>query len=102
MLFQLDSRQFWIFPGRPWWLIRIDWGVLPGVQVRISVLTDICHRGCAYTVPQTVQRHGVYSAAYGTVHYKEPLKSFEIRVGHESRLRASFCRDIAMIVQKAT
>ena len=27
-------------------------------------------------------RHGVYSAAYGTVHYKEPLKSFEIRVGH--------------------
>ena len=31
---------------------------------------------------QTVQRHGVYSAAYGTVHYKEPLKSFEIRVGH--------------------
>ena len=31
---------------------------------------------------QTVQIHGVYSAAYGTVHYKEPLKSFEIRVGH--------------------
>ena len=30
----------------------------------------------------TVQRPGVYSAAYGTVHYKEPLKSFEIRVGH--------------------
>ena len=25
---------------------------------------------------------GVYSAAYGNVHYKEPLKSFEIRVGH--------------------
>ena len=35
---------------------------------------------CAYTVLQTVQRPGVYSAAYGTVHYKEPLKSFEIRV----------------------
>ena len=33
---------------------------------------------------QTVQRHGVYSAAYGTVHYKEPLKSFKIRVGHMS------------------
>ena len=33
-------------------------------------------------VLQTVQRHGVYSAAYGTVHYKEPLKSFERRVGH--------------------
>ena len=28
-----------------------------------------------------IQRHGVYSAAYGTVHCKEPLKSFEIRVG---------------------
>ena len=39
-----------------------------------------CHR--AYTVLQTVQRHGLYSAAYGTVHYKEPSKSIEIRVGH--------------------
>ena len=44
--------------------------------------SDICHRGCAYTVLQTVQNHEVYNAAYGTVHYKEPLKSFEIRVGH--------------------
>ena len=43
---------------------------------------DISHRGCAYTVLQTVQRHGVCSAVYGTVHYKEPLKSFEIRVEH--------------------
>ena len=51
-------------------------------QVRIPVGPDICHCGCAYTVLQTVQRPGVYSAAYGTVHYKEPLKSFEIRVGH--------------------
>ena len=49
---------------------------------------DICHCGCAYTVLQTVQRHGVYSDAYGTLHYKEPLKWF--------------CRYIAMIVQKAT
>ena len=53
-----------------------------GYQVRIPVGTDICHRGCAYTVLQNVQRHGVYSAAYGTMHYKEPLKSFKIRVGH--------------------
>ena len=43
---------------------------------------DICHRGCAYTVLITVQRHGVYSAAYGTVYYKKTLKSFEIIVGH--------------------
>ena len=31
---------------------------------------------------QAVKRPGVYSAAYGNVHYKEPLESFEIRVGH--------------------
>ena len=52
-----------------------------GYQVRIPVGTDICHRGCAYTALQTVQRDGVYGAAYGTVHYKEPLKSFKIRLG---------------------
>ena len=51
-------------------------------QVQIPVGTDICHRGCAFTVLQTVQRPAVYSAADGTVHYKEPWKSFEIRVGH--------------------
>ena len=51
-------------------------------QVRIPVERNICHRGCAYTVLQTVQRHGVYSAAYGTVQFKELLKSLEIRVGH--------------------
>ena len=53
-----------------------------GYQARIPGGTDICHRGCAYTVIQTVQRQGVYSAAYGTLYYEEPLKSFEIRVGH--------------------
>ena len=36
--------------------------------------TDICHRGCAYTVFQTVRRHGVVSAVYSTVHFeKKPL-----------------------------
>ena len=39
-------------------------------------------RGYAYTVLKTVQRHGVYSAVYGTVHFEKPLKSFEIREGH--------------------
>ena len=53
-----------------------------GYQVRVPVRPDICNRVSAYTVLQTVQRHGVDSAAYGTVHYKEPLKSFEIRAGH--------------------
>ena len=55
-------------------------------QARIPVGTDICHRGCAFAVLQTVQRHGVYRAAYDTVHYKEPLKTFEIRVGHSPRV----------------
>ena len=43
-------------------------------HVRIPVGPDICHCYFAYTVLQTVQRPGVYSAAYGTVQYKEPLK----------------------------
>ena len=51
-------------------------------QFRIPVVPDIRHRGCAYTVLQTVQRPGVYSSAYGTVHYKETLKSFKIKVEH--------------------
>ena len=63
--------------GRPRWLIRIDWGLSSMYEVRIPVGPDICHRDCAYAVLQTVQMPGVYSVAY-----KEPLKSFEIRVGH--------------------
>ena len=51
-------------------------------NLEVPVGPDICHRDFAYTVLQTVQRPVVYSAAYGTVHYKEPLKSFEVRVGH--------------------
>ena len=69
--------------------------------VRIPVGSDICHRACAYTVLQTVQKPGVCSAVYGSVYYKETLKSFE-NSRALSRLRASFCRHIAMIVQKAT
>ena len=45
--------------------------------VRIPVEWDVRHRVCAYTVFQTVQRAGVCSAVCGTVHYKEPLKSFD-------------------------
>ena len=55
---------------------------------------DICHRGWAYTVLQTVQRPGVY----GTVHYKEPLKSFEIGVGHSPAsgfFLSRYCHDCA-------
>ena len=68
---------------------------------RIPNGSRICHRGCAYTLFQTVQMPGVCSYIYGTVYYKEALKSFE-KSRALSRLRASFCHDIAMIVQKAT
>ena len=77
-----------------------DWGLQPVVtrlesrSGRIFVIVV-----CAYTVLQTVQRHGVYSAAYGTVHNKEPLKSFEIRVGHivpaSGFLLSRYCHDCA-------
>ena len=46
-------------------------------RVRIPTGSDVCHRGCAYTVLQTVQMPVVCSAVYDTVHYKEPLKSFD-------------------------
>ena len=39
---------------------------------------------CIYSAPNCSKAWSVYSAAYATVYYKEPLKSFEIRVGHSS------------------
>ena len=45
--------------------------------VQILVGSGVSHRGCAYSVFQTVQRHGVCSEVYGTLHYKEPLKLFD-------------------------
>ena len=39
---------------------------------------------------------------YSNVQYEESLKSFEIRVGHSPGFGLPFCRDKAMIVQKAT
>ena len=44
---------------------------------------------------------GMRNAVYGTVNHKEPLKSFDKNRVY-SRLRASFFRDIVMIVPKAT
>ena len=43
----------------------VTWG--KGYQVRITVGPDICHRGGAYIVLQTVQMPGVYSVSYGTM-----------------------------------
>ena len=72
-------------------------------HVRIPVVgPDIYHCGCAYTVPQTVHRPGACSAAYGTVHYKEPLKSFEIRVGHSPDFGLPSVAILLLLVQKAT
>ena len=65
-------------------------------QVRFLFGPDICHRGCAYTVLQTVQKNEVYSAVYGTLHYQETLKSFEIRVG-QSPGSGLPCGDIASV-----
>ena len=94
---RLDTRSCRPAPMAHSYLLGfVTWGY----QARIPVGSNICLHGCAYTVFQTVQRHGVYSAAYGTVHYKEPLKSFEIRVGHSPGF--GLPSDIAMIVQKAS
>ena len=43
-------------------------------QVQIRVGPEICHCGGVYTVLRSVQRHGVYSAAFVTVHYKKNLE----------------------------
>ena len=77
--FVILSEQAWPAPmAHSYRLGLITWRY----HVRIPVGPDICHRGCAYTVLQTVQMPRMYSAAYDTVHYKEILKSCEIRVGH--------------------
>ena len=64
--------------SRGYKLRRYEWTKFLQAQGLIPVGPDICHRGCAYTVLQ----NGMYSAVYDTVLYKEPLQSFEIRVGH--------------------
>ena len=58
--------------------------------------SDVCYRGCAYTVLQTVQMSGVCSDVYGTVHYKESLKLFD-----KSRAYSLLLSRYAMIMQKA-
>ena len=46
-------------------------------SVRIPARSDVCHRGWEYRVLQTVQMPGFCSAVCATVHYKEPMKSFD-------------------------
>ena len=53
-----------------------------GEIVDTIILLTMTHTIYCIAQVLSVQRPGVYGAAYGTVYYKEPLKSFEIRVGH--------------------
>ena len=69
------------------------WQTLKQHYVDVSCLLET-ELFSEFEVLQTVQMPGVCSAVYDTVHYKDPLKSFY--------KRKAFCRDIAMIVQKAT
>ena len=75
---------------QPQWSIRSGCGSkLRGTELESR--SDVSYRDCGYTVLKTTQINEVCSAVYGTVHYKEALKSFV-------KSRVSFCRDIAMIV----
>ena len=68
-------------------LVPVTWRYQ--VRIPVSMVTpDICHRGYMiyhlYSAPNCFLKawSSLQSAAYGTVHYKEYLKLFEIRVGH--------------------
>ena len=77
------------------------WLEIQRYWVRIPTGSDVYYRGCSYTVLQTVQMPWVCSVVYSTVHCKEPFKLFDKSWAY-SRLQASFCHKIAMIVQNAT
>ena len=82
--------------SRPRWLIRSGCGSKFRVYWYLILAgLAVCHQGCAYTMLQIVQRPGVCSADYGSVYYKKNLKSFD-KSRAQSRLRASFCRDITI------
>ena len=42
-----------------------------------TLVSDVCHCGCAHTVLKPFQMPGVCSDVCGTVHYKDPLKLFD-------------------------
>ena len=88
------SHALWAGPDD-----SFDHAVARNSEVRNG--TDVCHWGCPYAVLQTVQRYGVCSAVYGTMYNKEPFVSVD-KSREQSPLWASPCRDIAMIMQKAT
>ena len=66
----LDQHVVIIVIAWPRWLIRIDWAcnpVIPGSNPGRAGYLSLWL--CIYFF-KTDQRHGVCSAAYGTVHYK--------------------------------
>ena len=78
LLCKAERQYLLIFQVSRYCLLSLQRRVLAkGYWARIPAGSNICHRGCAYTVLETVQRPGVYNAVYGTVHYKEPLKSLD-------------------------
>ena len=66
------------------------WPEAQGYLVQILVGSDVSLRGCAYTLLQTVQKHGVC-----TVHYKEPLKLFDKTRAYSPFLLSRYCHDCA-------
>ena len=52
------------------------------------------------TVLQTVQRSRVYSATYDPLQYKEPVKSFEIRVEHSPGFKLPFVEIFPWLCRK--
>ena len=83
-VFEITRRSRW--PIRSYCSSKLYW-------VQIPVGSDVSHRGCAYTVLQTVQRHGVCSEVYGTVHYKEPLTLFDKCRVLSPFLLSRYCHD---------
>ena len=62
-------------------------------------MLNICHHSCAYTVLQNVQNNAMCSAAYVTMHHREPLLPFS-KSRAWSWLLVSSCRDIATMCRK--
>ena len=97
------AEQSWykttIPTGRPrWFPIRSGCGsALSGTGFESRPRSDVCHRGCAYTVCTNMFKCmgcALCSAVYGsrTVYYKKKNRAY-------TQLRASFCRDIVMLLQ---
>ena len=57
--------------------VQSEYAMLAQRLVNIEATSNICNRRCAYIVLQSFQRYEVCSVVFGTVHYEEPLTSFD-------------------------